>query len=52
MIYGTKLGDLLLQIVFHARIAEEKGAFKFSDIVDAIIVKLIRRHPSHLCIRR
>jgi nucleoside triphosphate diphosphatase len=40
-----ELGDLLLQVVFHARIAEEQGAFGFSDVVEAITRKLIRRHP-------
>jgi ATP diphosphatase len=40
-----ELGDLLLQVVFHARMAEEEHAFKFSDVVMAITEKLIRRHP-------
>lgn len=40
-----ELGDLLLQVVFHARIAQEQDAFAFSDVVDAICDKLIRRHP-------
>lgn len=40
-----ELGDLLLQVVFHARMAEEKGAFAFPDVVLAITRKLIRRHP-------
>ena len=40
-----ELGDLLLQIVFHARMAEEAGAFAFGDIVTAISEKLVRRHP-------
>ena len=40
-----ELGDLLLQVVFHARMAEEDGAFAFSDVVEAITAKLIRRHP-------
>jgi ATP diphosphatase len=40
-----ELGDLLLQVVFHARIAEEEGSFAFADVVDAIIAKLVRRHP-------
>jgi nucleoside triphosphate diphosphatase len=40
-----ELGDLLLQVVFHARLAEEIGAFDFGDVVDAITDKLIRRHP-------
>lgn len=40
-----ELGDLLLQVVFHARMAEEQGAFAFPDVVEAINRKLIRRHP-------
>jgi ATP diphosphatase len=40
-----ELGDLLLQVVFHARMAEEDGAFAFGDVVEAITAKLIRRHP-------
>ncbi|MBA3042003.1 MAG: nucleoside triphosphate pyrophosphohydrolase [Alphaproteobacteria bacterium] len=40
-----ELGDLLLQVVFHARIAEEAGLFSFGDVVEAITRKMIRRHP-------
>jgi ATP diphosphatase len=40
-----ELGDLLLQVVFHARMAEEQGAFAFGDVVASIAEKLIRRHP-------
>jgi ATP diphosphatase len=40
-----ELGDLLLQVVYHARIAEEDGSFAFADVVDAITAKMIRRHP-------
>jgi ATP diphosphatase len=40
-----ELGDLLLQVVFHARIAQEQGAFDFGDVVQSITEKLIRRHP-------
>ncbi|TAK50187.1 MAG: nucleoside triphosphate pyrophosphohydrolase [Xanthobacteraceae bacterium] len=40
-----ELGDLLLQVVFHARMAEEQGAFAFPDVVEAITRKMIRRHP-------
>jgi len=40
-----ELGDLLLQVVFHARMAEEQGAFDFGDVVKAITEKLVRRHP-------
>jgi ATP diphosphatase len=42
---AEELGDLLLQVVFHARMAEEQGAFDFGDVVEAITSKLIRRHP-------
>ena len=40
-----ELGDLLLQVVFHARMAEEAGAFAFGDVVAAISGKMTRRHP-------
>jgi nucleoside triphosphate diphosphatase len=40
-----ELGDLLLQVVYHAQIASEAGAFAFPDVVEAITRKLIRRHP-------
>ncbi len=40
-----ELGDLLLQVVFHARMAEEDGAFDFGGVVEAITEKLVRRHP-------
>jgi len=40
-----ELGDLLLQVVFHSRIAEEMGAFSFGDVVQAVTSKMIRRHP-------
>ena len=40
-----ELGDLLLQVVFHARMAEEQGAFDFGDVVQTITAKLVRRHP-------
>jgi len=40
-----ELGDLLLQVVFHAQMAEEAGAFDFADVVEAICAKLVRRHP-------
>lgn len=40
-----ELGDLLLQTVFHARIAEEEGEFDFEDVVSAICQKMVRRHP-------
>lgn len=40
-----ELGDLLLQVVFHARMAEEQQLFTFDDVVDAISAKLVHRHP-------
>jgi len=40
-----ELGDLLLQVVYHARMAEERNAFSFGDVVEAICAKMIRRHP-------
>ena len=40
-----ELGDLLLQVVFHAQMAQERGAFAFADVVDAICDKMTRRHP-------
>jgi nucleoside triphosphate diphosphatase len=40
-----ELGDLLLQVVFHARLAQEQGAFDFGDVTAGITEKLIRRHP-------
>jgi len=40
-----ELGDLLLQVVYHARMAEEQHAFAFGDVVEAVTSKMIRRHP-------
>ena len=40
-----ELGDLLLQVVFHARMAQEQGAFDFADVVEGLTEKLVRRHP-------
>jgi ATP diphosphatase len=40
-----ELGDLLFQVVFHSRLASERGAFRFDEVVDAICAKLVRRHP-------
>ncbi|CAN7344747.1 nucleoside triphosphate pyrophosphohydrolase [Phenylobacterium sp. LjRoot219] len=40
-----ELGDLLLQVVFHSRMAEEQGAFAFEDVAQAVNAKMIRRHP-------
>lgn len=42
---ADELGDLLLQVAFHAQMAEEIGHFDFGDVVQAITAKLIRRHP-------
>src|SRR4028119_1932316 len=40
-----ELGDLLLQVIYHSRIAEELGAFDISDVSAAICDKIVRRHP-------
>jgi ATP diphosphatase len=40
-----ELGDLLLQVVYHARMAQEQGTFDFGDVVQAITEKMVRRHP-------
>ncbi|PTW60246.1 ATP diphosphatase [Breoghania corrubedonensis] len=40
-----ELGDLLLQVVYHARMAEEEDSFAFPDVVEAVTTKMIRRHP-------
>ena len=40
-----ELGDMLLQVIFHARMAEEAGMFDFGGVVEAITAKLVRRHP-------
>jgi ATP diphosphatase len=40
-----ELGDLQLQVVYHARIAEERGAFDLGDVIKAIAAKMVRRHP-------
>jgi nucleoside triphosphate diphosphatase len=40
-----ELGDLLLQVVFHARMAQEAGHFEFGDVVESICAKMVRRHP-------
>ena len=40
-----ELGDLLLQVVYHAQMASEAGAFDFGDVVDAVATKMVRRHP-------
>ena len=40
-----ELGDLLFQVVFHARMAEEAGDFDFEDVADGICEKMVRRHP-------
>src|SRR5205814_8564428 len=43
-----ELGDLLLQVVFHARMAEEKNAFSCGEVVEPITGQMIRRHPHNL----
>lgn len=43
--FKEELGDLLLQVAFHARMAEEQGAFDFGDVVETVTAKLVRRHP-------
>lgn len=40
-----ELGDLLFQVVFHARMAEESGAFAFADVAQAVVDKMVARHP-------
>lgn len=40
-----ELGDLLLQAVYHAQMADEEGAFNFDDVIEAVCTKMIRRHP-------
>lgn len=40
-----ELGDLLFQVVFHARMAEEQGSFDFRDVVENLVEKMTRRHP-------
>jgi MazG family protein len=42
---AAELGDLLLQVVFHANIAEERGAFRLREIIERVAEKMIRRHP-------
>lgn len=42
---AEELGDLLLQVVFHAQLGKERGAFDFADVADGISEKMVRRHP-------
>ncbi len=42
--FANELGDVLMQVVFHARITEERGAFNFDDVVNEVCTKLIERH--------
>ncbi len=42
---ASELGDLLLQVVFHARMAEDRGAFTIREVIDSVSQKMIRRHP-------
>ena len=43
--FASELGDILLQVVFHAILAEETGAFTISDVIESIHTKMVRRHP-------
>jgi tetrapyrrole methylase family protein / MazG family protein len=43
--FASELGDLLLQVVFHANIAEAEGRFGISDVIEAVYTKMVRRHP-------
>lgn len=43
--FASELGDLLLQVIFHAILAEESGRFTISDVIESIYTKMIRRHP-------
>ena len=43
--FASELGDLLLQVVFHAVLAEEAGRFTISDVIEAVHTKMVRRHP-------
>jgi tetrapyrrole methylase family protein/MazG family protein len=43
--FASELGDLLLQVIFHAILAEERGAFTISDVIEAVYTKMVCRHP-------
>jgi NTP pyrophosphatase (non-canonical NTP hydrolase) len=43
--FSSELGDLLLQIVFHSILAEERGRFTISDVIESVHTKMVRRHP-------
>jgi nucleoside triphosphate diphosphatase len=43
--FASELGDLLLQVVFHATLAEEAGRFTIADVIESIHTKMVRRHP-------
>ena len=43
--FASELGDLLLQVLFHAILAEEAGAFTMADVIEAVHTKMVRRHP-------
>src|ERR1017187_4637124 len=43
--FSSELGDLLLQLVFHAILAEETGSFTISDVIESVHTKMVRRHP-------
>ena len=44
-----EIGDVLLQVVFHARLAEEEGRFQLQDVIDDVVKKLVYRHPHVFC---
>jgi MazG family protein len=43
--FSSELGDLMLQVVFHAILAEESGSFTMSDVIESVHTKMVRRHP-------
>src|ERR1700677_3313599 len=43
--FASELGDLLLQVLFHAILAQEAGAFTMADVIEAVHTKMVRRHP-------
>jgi MazG family protein len=43
--FSSELGDLLLQVIFHAILAEERGQFTISDVIESVHTKMVRRHP-------
>jgi MazG family protein len=47
--FASELGDLLLQVIFHAILAEESGKFTISDVIESVHTKMVRRHPHVFC---